>query len=277
MQRLLGCGEEAFFGLPAIVLYAADPAAVEHVVQQIASKLDGGAFASAPATPPSTEPRQRWTPKGSLSVECAGGASNASSDAVLSVAKGISRQPRIERTRRLVVLKDVGCLAQHTQHALRKELEDSMASTLFAMTARRTAEVDAALLSRALVVNCTGAAPGAGLELRPAGGGAGLVAAIRAARTARGKRAAATAGRGVAGAVRAAAAAGALPECLRAAVDACAGDGCMDDGALRALVGAAAAADHLHAAARRSKEAVECVARALLAALAAEGGHLRRG
>lgn len=263
-ERVLACDADALFGLPGLIVYAHDPSETDAVVERIAERLDGSGFAPADSR---QQQQQQWTPRGSVCIDCAA----AGDDAVLTAARGIARQSRIERSRRLVVLRGAGALARHVQHALRKVVEESASSALFVMTARCVSELDAALLSRALVLNCTNfvSKPASALPQPAAAGVLELACAVSGVLAARGRRASRDRGAGVrdlVAAARAAAAAGAFPGALRSAIEAAAAAD-ADAKTLHALVEAAAAADHAHACMRRSRDGGECAVRALAAAL----------
>ena len=76
----------------------------------------------------------------------------------VEVAKGAAVLRQVDMRRRGIVVHRADRLARHLQHALRKIIESTSASAVFVLTSQRLEGMDPALLSRAIVVNCTTAA-----------------------------------------------------------------------------------------------------------------------
>ena len=76
----------------------------------------------------------------------------------VEVAKGAAVLRQVDMRRRGIVVHRADRLARHLQHALRKIIESTSTSAVFVLTSQRLEGMDPALLSRAIVVNCTTAA-----------------------------------------------------------------------------------------------------------------------
>ena len=75
--------------------------------------------------------------------------------AMVELAKNASCMRQVDMGRRGIVMHGIDRLARHLQHAMRKIVEASSMTAVFVLTTSRVGCLDAALLSRAVVVNCT--------------------------------------------------------------------------------------------------------------------------
>jgi DNA polymerase III delta prime subunit len=74
--------------------------------------------------------------------------------ALVELAKNASCMRQVDMSRRGIVMHNIDRLADHLQHAMRKIVEASSTSAMFVLTTSKVGCLDAALLSRAVVVNC---------------------------------------------------------------------------------------------------------------------------
>jgi hypothetical protein len=152
-------GHSALDGLPSVLLYARDPGHVLAVLDRILPaceappEMEGVEVARGKVV----RVRRSYGPDGHLRVWVPDdGDSELGQTACLRLVQSAARARLIDMSRRPIVLAGAGRLVRHLQHALRKVVEASSATAVFVLTSESPSALDAALLSRAVVVNCTG-------------------------------------------------------------------------------------------------------------------------
>lgn len=185
--------------------------------------------------------------------------------AMYEALKQAASVPRVDRQRRVVVVHGACALARDLQHALRWTMERESAENLFVLTAARAGALDAALLSRTLVLRF-GIAPDPDSSATPAPAAEAAAELWRSPRATPGSssRAVLRAAQRAQRALQAALTEGPLPRALLdATLGAAAAGGAAADPA--ALAAAAADADHMAAVLRgKHPKAAELAARSFV-------------
>lgn len=241
--------------LPCVVMFAADPRALEVAVDALLTARSGGRpvrgadlGAAVPVHAPCGAmilrvPTPRPSTSSAFMPIAAQASQSAAHDDLVACAKARASQRRVDMRRGMIVVHGVGHLLRHAQHALRKIVESTTASTLFVLTTHRSNCIDPPLLSRSVLVNCNRCRPLAPAPPPTAAGGGGGMNAFLAAAKLSARRRRGLAGHHEALLVSARASAPGISACISAWLDELLGHVHDDNGNERCHGAVAAAAD----------------------------------
>lgn len=141
---LLALGAADVMNLPALVLYPQGQSGTLAVARHVADSDDV-------REPTGDEDEIKYARNGTAVYDAR---PRGRGEDGVNVLKACASTHQIDQRRRVMIVFNAGALVLHAQHALRKVVEGNMATSMFVLVVDSPSQLDSALRSRSVILNC---------------------------------------------------------------------------------------------------------------------------